>query len=81
MTFLTESTEFQKTALSDLQGACINLRETVVENYGFDGSNKLLVHIDEAMSWEAVRNLTIMKNELLLLSNIANQHQAPEDIL
>ena len=81
MTFLTESTKFEKTALSDLQGAWINLREAVVENYGFEGSDKMLVHIDEAMSWESVRNLTIMKNEMLLLSNIAIQYQAPEDIL
>ncbi len=61
MAFITEPTGYHKTALSDLQGAWGNLRESVVENFGFPGSDKLIFHIDEAMSWECVRNLTIMK--------------------
>ncbi len=48
----TEQTGYIKTSLSDLQGAWENLREAVVNNFGFPNSDKLLFHIDEAMSWE-----------------------------
>jgi hypothetical protein len=48
---------YVKTALSDLQGAWIILRDAVVDNFGFPDSDKLLFHIDEAMSWESVHNL------------------------
>ena len=55
------------------------LREAVVANFGFQNSDQLLFHIDEAMSWECVRNLKLMKETLLLVHNIARQ-SAPEDI-
>ena len=79
MAFSKEPSAYCKTALSDLQGAWANLRETVVRNFGFPNSDKLLFHIDEAMSWECVRNLTLMKETLLLVRNIARQ-SAPEEI-
>ena len=47
--------------------------ETAVCNFGFQNSDKLLFHIDEAMSWECVRNLKLMKETLLLVHNIARQ--------
>jgi len=50
MGFPTEPTSYEKTALSDLQGAWIGLRAAVVDNFGFPDSDKLLFHIDEAMS-------------------------------
>jgi hypothetical protein len=50
MAFITEPTEYIKTALSELQGAWGNLRNAVVDNFGFPDSDKLLFHIDEAMS-------------------------------
>jgi len=53
MGFIKEPSGYYKTALSDLQGAWGNLRETVVNNFGFPNSDKLLFHIDEAMSWSA----------------------------
>ena len=79
MAFIKEPTGYYKTALSDLQGAWSNLRDAVVENFGFPNSDKLLFHIDEAMSWECVRNLKLMKETLLLVHNIAGQY-APEEV-
>jgi len=77
MGFQTEPTSYEKTALSDLQGAWIGLREAVVYDFGFPDSDKLLFHIDEAMSWESVRNLERMKSALLLVQNIVSQSDAP----
>lgn len=80
MTFDTEPTGYEKTALSDLQGAWSNLRNEVVERFGFPNSDKLLFHIDEAMSWESVRTLRKMKSVLLLVQNITTQSDVPEEI-
>ena len=54
MTFITVPDGYEKTSLSDLQGAWGCLRDAVVENFGFTNSDKLMFHIDEAMSWESV---------------------------
>ena len=81
MTFITEPTGYHKTALSDLQGEWGNLRESVVEHFGFPGSDKLLFHIDEAISWECVRNLKLMKETFILIQNISVQSKAPEEII
>ncbi len=80
MGFETEPTRYVKTALSDLQGSWGNLRRSVVEGFGFPDSDKLLFHIDEAMSWESVRNLGNMKSTLLLVQNIAAQSESPEEV-
>ena len=50
----TEHTGYEKTILSDLQGAWTVIRESVVDAQGFDGWDRFLFHIDEAMSWETV---------------------------
>ena len=81
MAFITESTGYEKTALSDLQGSWGNLRNAVVENFGFPGSDKLIFQIDEAMSWESVRNLKNMKSTFILVHNIALQSEAPEEVI
>ena len=81
MKFETEPTGYEKTALSDLQGSWENLRSAVVENFGFPDSEKLLFHIDEAMSWESVRNLKKMKSTLLLIQNIVAQIESPKEVL
>ena len=81
MSFYKEPTHYEKTALSDLQGAWSFLRETVVENFGFPGSDKIIFHIDEAMSWECVRDLNRMYPLINLIHNLANQNQAPESVL
>ena len=77
--FPKEPSNYYKTALSDLQGAWTNLREAVVSCFGFPDSDRLLFHIDEAISWECVRNLKLMKEAFLLVSNIARQ-SAPDEI-
>ncbi len=81
MTFIAEPTGYERTAISDLQGSWGNLRDAVVENCGFRDSDKLLFHIDEAMSWESVRNLKIMKSSFILVQNIAMQTEAPEEVV
>ena len=81
MSFYTEPTEYEKTAFSDLQGTWGNLRNEVVKNFGFPDSDKLLFHIDEAMSWESVRNLKRMESSLLLIRNITTQTESPEEVL
>ena len=81
MSFYKQPTHYEKTALSDLQGARTILRDTVVENFGFPGSDKIIFHIDEAMSWECVRDLNRMYPLINLIHNIANQHEAPESII
>lgn len=81
MSFYTEPKHYKKTALSDLQGAWTVLRDTVVEKFGFRGSDKILFHIDEAMSWECVRDLNRMYPLINLIHNLANQHEAPKPII
>ena len=81
MTFIQEPTHYHKTVLSDLQGSWSVLRETVVDNPDFENADKLLFHVDEAMSWESVRNLARMKSTFILIRNIALQAQAPQAIL
>jgi hypothetical protein len=81
MSFQEEPTGYEKTALSDLQGAWENLRATVVEQCPFPEWERLLFHIDEGMSWESVRNLDSMKAALLLIHQIATQADIPADIV
>jgi len=80
MGFDTEPTGYEKTILSDLQGAWQCLREEVAENPGFDGWERALFHIDEAMSWESVRNLRQMQRSLLLVRNILHQGNVPNAV-
>jgi hypothetical protein len=80
MVFRKESDTYYKSALSDLQGAWGLLRETVVGEFSFPNSDKLLFHIDEAMSWESVRNLKLMKETLLIVHNLATQY-APQEVI
>lgn len=81
MTFYEEPTHYEKTILSDLQGAWSNLRQAVVEKHPFPESGRLLFHIDEAMSWESVRNLSQMRTTLLLIQNISSMNPVPEEVI
>lgn len=81
MPFAEEPTGYEKTILSDLQGAWIVLRESVVETGGFEGWDRALFHIDEAMSWETVRNLRLMPPLILVIRNICTQGKAPQEVL
>jgi hypothetical protein len=79
MAFSPEPTHYEKTALSDLQGAWENLRDGVVAARPFPDWERLLFHIDEGMSWESVRNLESMRKALLLIQNIATQASIPAE--
>jgi hypothetical protein len=81
MAFVQESTGYEKTILSDLQGAWAALRSSVVDAAGFEGWDRALFHIDETMSWESVRNLRGMPPLLLIIRNICSQGKAPEEVL
>lgn len=81
MPFTQEPTGHEKTILSDLQGAWQVLREVVVESAGFEGWDRAIFHIDEAMSWEVVRNLRQMPSLLLVVRNICVQGKATKEIL
>jgi len=81
MGFETEPVGYKKTAFSDLQGSWGNLRDAVIEGFDFPESEKLLFHINEAMSWESVRNLKQMKSTLLLIENIVAQTESPKEVV
>ena len=81
MAFPTERTGYEKTILSDLQGAWILLRQSVVDTEGFDDWDRVLFHIDEAMSWETVRDLARMPPLLLIIRNLCSQGGAPPEVM
>ena len=81
MGFHIEPQGYEKSILSDLQGAWENLRSAVVEAHPFPESARVLLHIDEAMSWESVRNLDKMRAALLLVRNLTTLNIATEDVL
>jgi hypothetical protein len=81
MPFTEEPTGYEKTILSDLQGAWLLLRDSIVETGGFEGADRVLFHIDEAMSWETVRNLRRMPPLLLIIRNLCVKAAVAEDIL
>ena len=57
------------------------LRESVVNSAGFEGWDRALFHIDDAMSWEAVRNLRLMPPLLLIIRNLCLQGKAPDEVI
>jgi hypothetical protein len=81
MAFQIEPTGYEKTVLSDLQGAWIVLRESVANSARFEGCDRVLFHIDEAMSWETVRNLRQMTPLLLIIRNLCIQGKAPDEVI
>jgi hypothetical protein len=81
MTFTVKETGYEKTILSDLQGAWGCLRASVVESFCFYGSDRAIFHIDEAMSWEVVRNLQEMPPLVIVIRNICIQGKAPQEVI
>ena len=81
MAFPTEQGGYVKTIFSDLQGAWEVLRESVADGGAFDGWNRVLFHIDEAMSWETVRSLDRMPPLVLIIRNLCVQGNASEEIV
>jgi hypothetical protein len=57
------------------------LRESVAEHAGFAGWDRMLFHVDEALSWETVRHLERMEPLLVLIRNLAVQGSAPEEVI
>jgi endonuclease IV len=80
MSFFSEPSSYEKTILSDLKGAWECLREAVVEHAGFEGWDRVLFHIDEALSWETVRHLERMEPLVVLIRNLAVQGNAPQEV-
>jgi hypothetical protein len=80
MPFNKEPDGYEKTLLSDLQGSWQNPRNAVVEHAGFTGWERVLLHIDEGMSRESVRNLRYMSQCLLLVRNLIMQGAAPDEV-
>lgn len=81
MSFPTEPIGYIKTALSDLQGSWEVLRDSIVNNAGFEGWERAIFHLDEAMSWETVRNLDRMPKLLLIVRNLCLSGGAPETVI
>ena len=81
MPFVTEPDGYEKTILSDLQGAWGAFRESVVDAAGFDNWDRVLFHTDEAMSWETVRSLDRMPPLVLIIRNLCTQGEAPEEVI
>lgn len=81
MNFYQEPTRYEKTIISDLRGACEVLRDEVIKEHSGKGCSQLLFHINEAMSWESVRDLKHMKNTFVLVQNIAQQINVSEEII
>ena len=81
MAFIVEQTGYERTILSDLQGAWTLLRQSVVDAESFDHADRVLFHIDEAMSWETVRSLNRMPPLLLIISNLCRLGHAPNEVM
>jgi len=81
MGFTAEPTGYQKTVLSDPQGAWLAFRESVVDSGGFENWDRVLFHTDEAMSWETVRNLNRMPPLVLIIRNLCIQGGASSEIM
>lgn len=81
MKFPTEPNGYQKTILSDLQGAWSVFRQSVVDTGGFKNWDRVLFHTDEAMSWETVRNLDRMPSVVLIIRNLCVQSGISGDVM
>ncbi|MCP4896407.1 MAG: hypothetical protein GY906_05475 [bacterium] len=81
MGFPTEPQSFERGVLSDLQGAWMLLRDSIAASSGFDGVDKALLYIDEAMSWEVVRHLESMPPLLLLIRNLCVQGSVSSEVM
>jgi hypothetical protein len=81
MRFPTEPEGYQKTILSDLQGAWQVFRTSLVDTGGFKDWDRVLLHTDEAMSWETVRNLDRMPALVLIIRNICIQSGVSGEVM
>ena len=80
MHFYTEQTSYEKTSLSDLQGAWENFKHTLLCLHPFPYSDRIIFHLNEAMSWEMVRDLKKMKDVYLLIRNMCMKSEKAEEL-
>jgi len=59
----------------------MNLRQIIVDTDGTKNRARLLFQVDEAMSWECVRDLSRMRAMTTLIRNIALQSEASTEII
>jgi hypothetical protein len=79
--FYTEQQVYEKTSLSELQGAWENFKTTLLKQLPFENSDKIIFHMNEAMSWKVVRDLHEMKNIYMLIRNIIIKTQQYETLV
>jgi hypothetical protein len=80
MTFHIEPKGYVYGILSDLQGAFSCLRDAIIHLLESEISHRLLFHLNEAISWESVRDLSRMKNAFLLVENTIVQQGITDEI-
>jgi predicted metalloprotease len=80
MSFIQEQTGYQKTILSDLQGAWSNLLDQVLQLEPSDETKSIVFQIHEATSWESVRYLTHMRNVFIVIRNKITKVTSEESI-
>ena len=81
ISFYQEPAHYEKSILSDLQGAWEVLKDEVIKEHESKDCSRLLFHINEAMSWESVRDLSQMRNTLVLVQSIAQQTNVSDEIM
>ena len=81
MTFYTEKSRYTKTSLSDLQGAWGNFKHTLLTLHPFPEFDRIFFHLNEATSWEVVRDLAEMNNIYLLIRNICLKSERADELL
>lgn len=62
------------------KGACENFKHTILCLHPFPGSDRIIFHLNEAMSWEMVRDLKKMKDVYLLIRNMCLKSQKAEEL-
>jgi len=70
--FNTTPESYTKTIISDLQGSWECLKNVVIHEYEED-CNELIFHINEAMSWESVRDLNHMQKIFIIIRNLLQE--------
>jgi hypothetical protein len=55
--------------------------DEVIKDHANKDYSRLLLPINEAMSWESVRNLNHMKNTFVLIQSIAQQMNVSDEII
>lgn len=67
---------YMKGILSDLEEAWSLLRQSIVELPSSEHQQRLLFHVDEAISWDRVRDLVSMSPLLHLIRHMIQQSDA-----